>query len=96
MEVGSQAHIPAVMPQGKWPGTRYVEGWVGLKVALDRCKKSRPPPGFDPQTVQPVASRYTLYAIPTQDNVMNQFIYSEAIPRLSSHCRSFSTSNGIW
>ena len=25
---------------------------------LDRCGKSRLPPGFDPWTVQPVASRY--------------------------------------
>ena len=26
-----------------------------------------PPPGFDPRTVQPVASRYTDYAIPPRD-----------------------------
>ena len=35
---------------------------------LDGCKKSRPPPGFDPRTVQPVASRYTDYAIPARTN----------------------------
>ena len=35
---------------------------MGLRVGLDRCGKSRPPPGFDPRTVQPVASRYTDYA----------------------------------
>ena len=29
------------------------------RAGLDRCGKSRPPPGFDPRTVQPVASRYT-------------------------------------
>jgi hypothetical protein len=27
-------------------------------------RKISPPPGFDPRTVQPVASRYTDYAIP--------------------------------
>jgi hypothetical protein len=27
---------------------------VGLSAGLDRCGKSRPPPGFDPRTVQPV------------------------------------------
>ena len=32
------------------------------RAVLDRCEKSRPPPGFDPRTVQPVASRYTDYA----------------------------------
>jgi hypothetical protein len=29
-----------------------------------RLRKISPPPGFDPQTVQPVASRYTDWAIP--------------------------------
>jgi hypothetical protein len=32
---------------------------VGPRVGLDGCGKSRPPPGFDPRTVQPVVSRYT-------------------------------------
>jgi hypothetical protein len=35
---------------------------VGPRAGLDRCVKSRLPPGFDPRTVQPVASRYTDYA----------------------------------
>ena len=35
---------------------------MGLRAGLDRCGKSRPPPGFDPRTAQPVASRYTDYA----------------------------------
>ena len=35
---------------------------MGLRAGLDRCGKSRHPPGFDPRTVQPVASRYTDYA----------------------------------
>jgi hypothetical protein len=35
---------------------------VARRAGLDMCGKSRPPPGFDPQTVQPVASRYTYYA----------------------------------
>jgi len=44
-------------------GTHCIGGWVGLRVGLDGCGKSRPPPGFDPRTVQPVASRYTDYII---------------------------------
>ena len=35
---------------------------MGPRAGLDRCGKSRPPPGMDPRTVQPVASRYTDYA----------------------------------
>jgi hypothetical protein len=44
------------------PNTHCTGGWVGPRVGLDRCVKSCPPLGFDPQTVQPVASRYTDYA----------------------------------
>jgi hypothetical protein len=45
------------------PGTHCVGGWVRVGAGLDRCGKSRVPPGFDPRTVQPVASRYTDYEI---------------------------------
>jgi hypothetical protein len=31
---------------------------VGPKTGLDRCGIYHPPPGFNPRTVQPVASRY--------------------------------------
>ena len=41
------------------PGTHCIGDWVGLRAGLDRCGKSCLPPGFDPQTVQPVANRYT-------------------------------------
>ena len=37
---------------------------MGSRPGLDGCGKSRPPPGFDPQTVQAVSSRYTDRAIP--------------------------------
>jgi len=37
---------------------------VGPRAGLDGCGKSRSPPGFDPRTIQPVASRYNDYAIP--------------------------------
>jgi len=46
------------------PGTHCIGGCMGLRAGLDKCGKSRPPPGFDPRTVQPVTSRYTAYAIP--------------------------------
>ena len=48
---------------GKRPGTFRTRGWVGPRVGLDEYGKSRPPPGFDPRTVQPVASRCTDCAV---------------------------------
>ena len=44
---------------------------MGPRTGLDRCRKSRPPPGFDPRTVQPVAIRYTDYTTrPTSGTVV--------------------------
>ena len=43
-------------------GTHCTGGWVGSRVGLDRCGKSRLPPRFDSRTVQPVASHYTDWA----------------------------------
>jgi hypothetical protein len=40
-------------------GTHCTGGWVGPRAGLELCEKSHPPLGFNPQTVQPVASRYT-------------------------------------
>ena len=45
-------------------GTHCTAGWVGPRAGLDGWRKISPPPGFDPRTVQPVASRCTNYAIP--------------------------------
>ena len=33
---------------------------MGPRAGMDRCGKSRPPPGFDPRTVQPVGSRFAI------------------------------------
>jgi len=54
-----QRHTPAALYPWERPGTHCTGGWMGPRAGLDRCRKSRPPPGFDPRTVQPVASRYT-------------------------------------
>jgi len=56
---GSQRHAPAALYPRERRGTHCTKGWVGPRAGLDRCGKSRPPPGFDRRTVQPVASRYT-------------------------------------
>ena len=46
-------------PRAKKPDTHSTGGWVFPRAGLDRYGKSRPTLGFDPRTVQPVASRYT-------------------------------------
>ena len=43
----------------------------GKRAGLDWCGKFPPPPGFDPRTVQPVASRYTDWAIPAHSDESN-------------------------
>ena len=57
MGVRGQRHAPAALPRER-PGTHFIRGWVGPRAGLDGCGKSCPPPGFDPRTVKPVASRY--------------------------------------
>jgi hypothetical protein len=60
MRVFCQRHAPAALTPGKTivQEARWAPGpiWTGAE--------NSPPPGFDPQTVQPVASRYTDWAIP--------------------------------
>jgi hypothetical protein len=60
--VGGQRHVPASFTPGKDP-VRIVQeaGWAPGPVWIG--SETLPPPGFDPQT-QPLASRYTDYAIP--------------------------------
>ena len=65
MGVGGQSHTPAALPPGKtrYPWYRRLGGSQG------RSGRVRsPPPGFDPRTVQPVASRYTDWAIPVHND----------------------------
>ena len=58
----AQRHAPVALYPRERPGTHCTGGWVGPTAGLDRCGETRPPPGFDPGTVQPVASHYTDYA----------------------------------
>jgi hypothetical protein len=46
----------------RYPFYRRLGGAQGLS---GRVRKISPPPGFDPRTVQPVASHYTYWAFPT-------------------------------
>ena len=69
MGVGGQRHVPAALTPGK---TRYpmYRRLCGPQGRFERMRKISPPPGFDPQTVQPVASRYTDWAIPAPSSEM--------------------------
>jgi len=53
---------------------------MGLRTGLNGCGNSRtpPPPGYDPRTVQPVASQYTDYAIPANVWLTKTFITSKS------------------
>jgi hypothetical protein len=55
-------------------GTHCIGSWVGPRAGLNECRKSRPPPGFHPRTVQPLPSRHTDRAIPAYSPVV-QFPY---------------------
>ena len=58
MGVGGQHHAPAALSPGK---NRYpLYGRLGgAQGRPERVRKISPLPGFDPRTIQPVASRYT-------------------------------------
>jgi hypothetical protein len=58
MGVGGQRHTPATLPAGKtqYPLYRRLGGPQGRS---GQVRKILPSPGFDPWTIQPIASRYT-------------------------------------
>ena len=63
MEVGGQHHGPDVLPPGKtrYPLCRRLDG---PQNGSGRVRKISPSQGFDPPTVELVASRFTHYTIP--------------------------------
>ena len=64
MEVGGKHHAPAALPAEKTRYPLYIR-LGGSQGRSGRVRKMSPPaPGFDPRTVQPVARRYTDWAIP--------------------------------
>ena len=61
--MGGQRHASAALPPGmtRYPLYRRLGGPEGRSGLV---RKISPLPGFDPRNVQPVASRYTDYAVP--------------------------------
>jgi hypothetical protein len=63
MRVDNQRQAPAALPLETRSCTHYTGDCVGHRAGRGMCGKLHPPE-FDPQTVQPVASHYTDWAIP--------------------------------
>ena len=78
-------------PPGKTRYPLYEAGWASGPVWTG-AENLAPPPGFDPGTVQHVASRYTDWAIPALVNTMTELKnitytgthFSQNIPRQTS------------
>jgi len=66
MGVGGQRHALAAVPPRKtqYPLYRRLGGPQG------QVQKTSPPPGFNPRTIQPIASHYTNYAAPTPNTLV--------------------------
>jgi hypothetical protein len=71
MEVGHQPHASSITSLGKGPGIESEGGWVGPRAGVDGYGEEEnswnflTPVGFEPRTVQAIASGYTDYANPT-------------------------------
>jgi hypothetical protein len=66
--VGGQRHAPAVLPprMTRYPLNRRLGGPPGRS---GRVRRTSPPPGFDPRTVQPVTSLSTDWTIPAHFSI---------------------------
>ena len=78
MRLAGQRHAPAALPPGK---TRYrlYRRLGGPHSRSGRVRKTSSPSGFDSRTVQPLASRYTVWAIPTHERQNKSSHYSISI-----------------
>jgi hypothetical protein len=68
MEVCGQLHTPAALPPGRALGTHWIGGWVDPRAVLEEVVKRKiPSPRRESNSktpiVQPVAQRYTNWAI---------------------------------
>ena len=75
---GGQRHAPAALPPEKIHGTHCAEGSMRPRVGLNGCGNSPPPPpGIDPRTLQPLASRFTDCDIPTHNFLPYWFTHNK-------------------
>ena len=71
--MGVQRNAPAALSPGKnrYPSYRRLGGRQNRS---EQVRKISTPPGFDPRTVQPVASRYTDWSIPAPKDTDIHFV----------------------
>jgi hypothetical protein len=86
--VGGPHHAPAALPPGKtrYPLYRRLGGPQGRS---GRMRKISPPPGFDPRTVQPVASRLSPIT------VLNLILLVDSFPVHKEICCGFLRRNNL-
>jgi hypothetical protein len=113
--MNGQRNTPAALPPRKtryplYNGYRVFSGVDGPQRRSGEEWKISPLPGFDPRTVQPVASRYTDYAIsaPTvvrsqskiEANKFEDFFRPRRLSLYRTGCRTYEYSSlcrfGIW
>ena len=72
--MSGQRNAPAALPPGK---TRHIlyRRLGGSQGQSGRVRKISAPPGFDPRTVQPVASRNTDCAVPVSTTAIYRVIH---------------------
>ena len=75
--VGDQRHAPAALPPKKRTGTHCAGDCVALGKVWTGVEILSPPPEFDLQTMQAVASRYTDYAMQTHGFVKINIINTQ-------------------
>jgi hypothetical protein len=91
MEMGGQRHALVALTPGKnrYPLCRRLGG---PQDRSGRVRKISPPPGFDPLTVQPVASRYTDCAIPALETFEVHTYCTCITPRIQSRLANLQPS----
>ena len=88
----------------EWPGTDYIGGSVGHTAGLGGCGKSVPTRIGTTETLQPVASRYTDWAIPAHmkckalkcKKMQNSVVTSPSSSSSSSATMAFRLMFGPW
>jgi len=65
--LGGQLHAPAALHPGEETRYPFYRRLVRPQGRSERVQKISPPPGFDPWTVQPIASLYIHCAIPAHN-----------------------------
>ena len=66
---------PLYPPPQERPSTHCIGGWVGPRASLDGCGQSRPAE-IQTWTARPVASHYTVWAIPAHLNISYNMNYN--------------------